>query len=400
MERSKELSGSAIDRMIIQYSNSTLKLASVIKNSEMKEVTLQKYERLEYPWSRREKYKKKKNSKPKVLREFAFDSPNLKAIFPTPLLSAPSSPQFLQPVQSSDKFFNLEKVVQEKGSSTRTPKTRRKNKLENPRGTRSSQNSFATPGKTSIKTILIKAFPSPSRVLKLQEVEGMVNRLTQSHRKSTSLDRDVGNIVEERSKPIFTSRIIDLTAKHMKRLEDRDIADENHITQWTPSKLPSSTCMYATKLKITGEYSVLPSSAIIPWKELQRCPSGSVVVTIEHCCDCIKHTQTMNHREAKYRNLADATRNAIAAAVAQYSLKLDVLTKPVSVWDEPATEPGANLSQERLKKKGNNSSLNPHLPNNVLGVDCTNRLVSILISSHCISSYSILSGSLRGTNGC
>lgn len=60
MERTKELLGSNenLDRLIIQYSDSSLKLENALDEP----VVLQRYTRIEYPWSKREKYSKSSKS--------------------------------------------------------------------------------------------------------------------------------------------------------------------------------------------------------------------------------------------------------------------------------------------------------------------------------------------------
>ena len=120
MERTKELLGDkeGLNRLIIEYSNSALKLENSSKRGE---TVLQKYTRIEYPWTRRERYSKRDNgqrgalgiglgSNPTKLREGTYDFPNLRAVFPSSLVSGSLDVQkWTHKVEDSDKMEKLEK---------------------------------------------------------------------------------------------------------------------------------------------------------------------------------------------------------------------------------------------------------------------------------------------------
>ena len=78
---------------------------------------------------------------------------------------------------------------------------------------------------------------------------------------------------------------------------------------WNHNKLPSSTySMSLLSASVGGKLlsekfvSTLPMSAFVRWFEFNACPENFVTVTIEYCCCCDKHSDTLRHKEGNSSN--------------------------------------------------------------------------------------------------
>ena len=368
-------------------------------------VVLQRYTRIEYPWGRREKYKKAKNvsilerDDPTKLREGVYDLPNLHAVFPSHLMAPRDELMSAQPVEKTDKFAKIEKdlglglrvdestqtlplpgrskgsrrrpksaqagfmspfdaastanstalvesaqQVQDKRKPAPAPLVRQSHShlsgLRDNRGREPKRESPA-PARTTAK---LRAFPTRPQNKPRRSEEDMartVERLSKMDKKLppiiSPLEKDfLGNIIQTPKRPKSTGnvaknceRLIGMTETFMKTSSEKAKLEAFLANGWHPHTHPTSTfppsmLPNATSKDCERSVTVLPSEAIIRWPEMYRSRDNQhrmICVTIEHCCDCEHHMETLHHRSTKYLAVAEACQGAIATVACAYACR-------------------------------------------------------------------------------
>jgi len=196
-----------LNRVIMSYSQATLKMKRVT-NKDIEEI-LMTYERLEYPWTRREKVKTCKTL------------PNLRAVFPVSPKQPNDHLQFIQPPEKSDKLNILVEMERKKDesrqaelvrSSSSKPKLKKRPKSAKP----ARLNTTVTPLKTPVKPL-----PVRTRIVKKGELDDILKRLTKRSVKPLEIPifRQPTVISRPTSAPpaVNCTRIIRMTETELKK---------------------------------------------------------------------------------------------------------------------------------------------------------------------------------------
>ena len=197
-----------LDRVTLKFSMASMKLEYALRKSDP--IVLQKYERIEYPWSRREKSKK------------GNELPNLKAIFPTSLKQPFDALQFTLPPESSDKFRKIEDSLNSKFNDNQNSKINFKS------ASRTNKPKSATISKivTPKRLYKLKKIVNTKKILKPEELNASIRRLSSIPKKSENVSKqEVTNPVcrpKSEGSTRFLDRIINTTDKSMKTKKENE----------------------------------------------------------------------------------------------------------------------------------------------------------------------------------